>query len=68
MKGLSQRSQFVATQLPLTDTVVDFWRMVMDYNYSIIVYLHKPNDKQVSHKKEVCLICALWVIGRTKYD
>ncbi|XP_071810992.1 uncharacterized protein [Apostichopus japonicus] len=35
--GYSKRDLFISTQLPLPNTVVDFWRMVFDYRVATIV-------------------------------
>ncbi|KAJ8040629.1 Receptor-type tyrosine-protein phosphatase T [Holothuria leucospilota] len=38
--GNSKRSVFLATQAPMVNTYTDFWRMVFDYDSSIIVGFH----------------------------
>lgn len=34
------------TQLPLPDTLVDFWRLVYGNDVTVIVSLGSPNEKQ----------------------
>ena len=38
---------FIATQMPLPDTKVDFWRMIYDYKCKTVIMLNTidPNDK-----------------------
>ncbi|PIK48419.1 putative receptor-type tyrosine-protein phosphatase epsilon [Apostichopus japonicus] len=35
--GYSKKDLFISTQLPLPNTIVDFWRMVIDYEVATIV-------------------------------
>ena len=46
-QGYTQKDRFIVTQMPLPDTVVDFWRMLYDYNSDAIVMLNEfdRNDK-----------------------
>jgi netrin-G3 ligand len=37
--GYRKRAEFIATQGPLEDTVIDFWRMVWDYSIQCVVML-----------------------------
>ena len=43
--GFQQKHAFIATQAPLENTVVDFWRMVLEQNVQIIVMLTKIEEK-----------------------
>lgn len=43
--GFQQKHAFIATQAPLENTVVDFWRMVLEQNVKIIVMLTKIEEK-----------------------
>ncbi|KAL5022623.1 hypothetical protein ScPMuIL_001778 [Solemya velum] len=40
VSGSVQNSQFLVTQLPLSDTIVDFWRMVSDHDSNVVVLLN----------------------------
>ena len=46
-QGFKTKYEFFVTQLPLPDTVVDFWRLIKDHKCSAILYL-QPSDEQVS--------------------
>ncbi|XP_030852716.1 receptor-type tyrosine-protein phosphatase epsilon [Strongylocentrotus purpuratus] len=49
LPGYVTRNQFVGTQTPLPNTVVDFWRLVVDYKVETIVMLHgNTKDKKYS--------------------
>ncbi|KAH9490851.1 Receptor-type tyrosine-protein phosphatase zeta [Bulinus truncatus] len=37
LSGLKQKNQHILTQLPMPSTVSDFWRLVFQYNVSIVV-------------------------------
>ncbi|CAB3368671.1 Hypothetical predicted protein [Cloeon dipterum] len=41
--GYKKPKQFVATQVPMKNTVADFWRMVDQFNVSEIVVLNEPH-------------------------
>ncbi|CAL1532184.1 unnamed protein product [Lymnaea stagnalis] len=44
--------QQILTQLPLPNTVVDFWRLVMEYNVTLVVALeagYAATDKSIGH-------------------
>ncbi|XP_063962369.1 receptor-type tyrosine-protein phosphatase mu-like [Lytechinus pictus] len=48
MSGYSKKNGFIATQMPLNNTVVDFWRLIHDYHISTIVMLNQLTDKSCS--------------------
>lgn len=47
LSGYTQKDRFIVTQMPLPNTVADFWRMLYDYNSDAIVMLNEfdRNDK-----------------------
>lgn len=45
-KSFQQREAFIATQAPLDNTVVDFWRMVWEYEAFSIVMLSTVSEKE----------------------
>lgn len=47
LSGYTQKDRFLVTQMPLPNTVADFWRMLYDYNSDAIVMLNEfdRNDK-----------------------
>lgn len=46
-QGYIHRDSFIVTQMPLPNTVADFWRMLYDYNSHTVVMLNEfdRNDK-----------------------
>lgn len=40
-----QRKAFILTQMPLTDTVVDFWRMINDFEIKTIIMFNSESSK-----------------------
>jgi len=38
-KAYRKKNQFIATQLPLVNTMTDFWQMIEEYRVSVIVQL-----------------------------
>ncbi|XP_072024594.1 uncharacterized protein [Amphiura filiformis] len=49
MDGYKKKDLFISTQMPLTHTVVDIWRMMYDYNCTSIVHLNA-----MDHEEEDC--------------
>lgn len=48
MDGFKFKNQYIITQIPLPNTIEDFWRMVMSKNSKIIVYLNNiPVEDEV---------------------
>ncbi|XP_072172635.1 receptor-type tyrosine-protein phosphatase T-like [Diadema setosum] len=47
LPGYTRKDAFIGTQSPLPHTVVDFWRLVYDYNITTIVML---NGRSSEHK------------------
>ena len=47
LQGYMGGTLFIATQMPLPDTKVDFWRMIYDYKCKTVIMLNTidPNDK-----------------------
>jgi protein tyrosine phosphatase len=45
LQGYKKTDNFVATQWPLEDTVVDFWRLVKDHDVQHIVLLEQLSLK-----------------------
>ena len=44
--GFQQKNAFVATQAPLENTVIDFWRLIQEKNIHTIVMLTKLKEKE----------------------
>ncbi|KAF6035941.1 PTPRM [Bugula neritina] len=42
-----KQNQFIATQLPLVNTMTDFWQMIEEYRVSVIVQLDPCNSRNV---------------------
>ncbi|PIK46839.1 putative receptor-type tyrosine-protein phosphatase T isoform X2 [Apostichopus japonicus] len=45
MDGYKKMDFFVATQMPLKNTVLDFWNLVWDHECSVIIMLNELDDK-----------------------
>ncbi|XP_059481280.1 uncharacterized protein LOC132200097 isoform X2 [Neocloeon triangulifer] len=41
--GYQQKKQFIATQVPMENTVAHFWRMIHQYNVEQIIILNEPH-------------------------
>jgi protein tyrosine phosphatase len=54
-QGYTQKDRFIVTQMPLPNTVADFWRMLYDYNSDATVMLNEfdRNDKVGSSSDDV---------------
>ena len=53
-QGYRERRAYIATQLPLPDTVVDLWRLLYDHKCSSIFLLEQPNtDDEVNGKNRI---------------
>ncbi|XP_072047180.1 uncharacterized protein [Amphiura filiformis] len=46
MNGYKKKDLFISTQMPLTHTVVDIWRMMYDYNCTSIVHLNAMDHEE----------------------
>ncbi|KAL5022671.1 hypothetical protein ScPMuIL_001826 [Solemya velum] len=53
VRGHLQGSRFLVTQLPLKNTVIDFWRMIFDHESSTIVLLNPLEDREGTRKQQV---------------
>ncbi|KAJ8039808.1 Receptor-type tyrosine-protein phosphatase mu [Holothuria leucospilota] len=49
LNGYRKKNMFLGTQMPLENTVIDFWRMVWDYNSNFIVMLNDTNPQDEGH-------------------
>ena len=47
LQGNNERENYILTQSPLKETVVDLWRLLYDYNSSTIVMLNQISADQV---------------------
>ncbi|KAJ8039739.1 Receptor-type tyrosine-protein phosphatase T [Holothuria leucospilota] len=47
VNGFRRRDMFLATQMPLENTILDFWRLVWDYNSNTIVMLNDMPHKSL---------------------
>ena len=56
IQAYKRKDGFLATQSPMQNTVVDFWRMVYDYNARVIVMLNSLDADEVN-------LCHLIFIG-----
>ena len=48
LQSYRKRQAFLVTQLPLPDTVIDFWSLITDWEVHTVVQLLRPQDKKVS--------------------
>ncbi|XP_072172513.1 uncharacterized protein [Diadema setosum] len=68
--GKKSKNQYITTQSPLPNTVVDFWRLVVDYRVTRIVMLHgdTPDKTFAKYWPEDGdeLICGPFVVTSTK--
>ena len=50
--GYKDRSGYIATQAPMENTVDDFWRMIWEYNVTMLVMLTKldENGRNICHQ------------------
>ena len=44
LQSYAKRDGFIITQMPLPNTVTDFWRLVHDHNASCIVMLNEVDE------------------------
>ncbi|XP_072172511.1 uncharacterized protein [Diadema setosum] len=67
--GKKSKNQFMTTQSPLSNTVVDFWRLVVDYKVTRIMMLHGDTPDETFAKywpEDGELICGPFVVTSTK--
>ena len=50
--GYKERGSYIATQAPLSNTTDDFWRMIWEYNVTMVVMLTKTSElgREKAHK------------------
>ena len=48
LQGYKCSRMFVVTQMPMKNTVVDFWRLVYDYGISVVVMLNTEYEQKVN--------------------
>ncbi|KAJ8039810.1 Receptor-type tyrosine-protein phosphatase T [Holothuria leucospilota] len=48
LSGYRKKDMFLGTQMPLENTVIDFWRMVWDYNSHVIVMLNDIDSQNMA--------------------
>ncbi|XP_071953092.1 uncharacterized protein [Antedon mediterranea] len=49
--GYKQKDKFIATQMPLPDTVEDMWRLIFDWNVRSVVMLNDMDSNDPSYAK-----------------
>ncbi|XP_077981240.1 receptor-type tyrosine-protein phosphatase epsilon-like isoform X2 [Glandiceps talaboti] len=53
LTAYTRKDAFLATQMPMSHTVVDFWRMVYDYKTNTIVMLNDMDSEDMRHQTAV---------------
>lgn len=48
-QSYTRRDGFVLTQMPLPNTVIDFWRLIHDHNVAAIVMLNEVDQCDEVH-------------------
>lgn len=43
--GFCLKNQFIATQLPLINTIKDFWKMIYEQGSTLIIVLNEINEE-----------------------
>ncbi|CAD5125244.1 DgyrCDS13486 [Dimorphilus gyrociliatus] len=61
--GVYTKNAYAITQMPLPNTDVDLWRMVVDHNFSTIVMLNDPRPDDESYGHYVPIEEKSWVRG-----
>ena len=64
LQGYQQEDRLIATQIPLTKTVEEFWKLVVEFNCSTIVCLEDVYDgtKVVGNAIIQCIFSEITVI------
>ncbi|PIK57538.1 putative receptor-type tyrosine-protein phosphatase mu-like [Apostichopus japonicus] len=60
-----KRDFFIATQMPLKNTILDFWRLVWDYECSVIIMLNELDDKSQNIRTVMQMQCLGWPNNET---
>ncbi|XP_072044699.1 receptor-type tyrosine-protein phosphatase kappa-like [Amphiura filiformis] len=64
--GHQERSMYLTTQVPLPDTIGDFWRLIYDYQFHTIVALNHPDENNKTYgiyfPQEGSLTCGQFVV------
>ena len=64
-QSLRWQRGYIVTQLPLEDTVSDFWRMVDDWGVKVIVrFMDSPKEQVILTK---CGFATLWIFARSSW-
>jgi len=58
VQGYKQRDAFIITQMPLPNTVTDFWAMMIDHKCKSIVMMNEINPADVVRTSSSCSIDA----------
>jgi len=48
-QGYKRKNEFIITQMPLSTTKTDFWRLVEEHNVHVIVMLNNVSESKVEH-------------------
>ncbi|XP_072043282.1 receptor-type tyrosine-protein phosphatase epsilon-like [Amphiura filiformis] len=64
--GHEERNMYLTTQVPLSNTVEDFWRLIYSFDFHTIVALHHPNDNNKTYgtyfPQEGSVVCGQYVV------
>lgn len=69
-QAYKSKCSFIATQMPLKDTAVDFWRLLYEQKVSTIVMLNQLSSdkpKEVQHIKMKIYLFTMCIINVLKY-
>lgn len=57
LQSYTQRDAYIVTQMPLPNTVSDFWRLLYDYHSDTVVMLNEfdRNDTVNIHPDPLCV-------------
>ncbi|XP_072044700.1 uncharacterized protein [Amphiura filiformis] len=64
--GHEERNMYLTTQVPLSNTVEDFWRLIYSFDFHTIVALHHPDDNNKTYgtyfPQEGSVVCGQYVV------